>query len=185
VSADSVDTLVEIGVMGRPHGVLGKIRIFLHNPSSTALRDAESIHISLDDQTRPYRVTSIQQGGKGLLVGLEGISNHDQAEALKGGRVCMRRSELSPTEPDEFYVADLIGLEGWDRETLLGTVSSSRPQGSIEVVTVEGETESVEIPLVEDYVVEIDIPNGRILFRDTEELPRTPVMRQERKGSQT
>jgi 16S rRNA processing protein RimM len=183
VSADSVDTLVEVGVVGRPHGVLGEIRIFSHNPSSAALRDTESIYISLGDEFRCYRVTCIRQGGKGLLAKLEGISKRDQAEVLKGARVCVPRSELPATEPDEFYVADLIGLEGWDRESLLGTVSSSRPQGGIEVVTVEGETESVEIPLVEDYVVEIDIPNGRILFHDTEELPRTPVMRRERRGN--
>ena len=33
---------------------------------------------------------------------------------------------------------------------------SSRAQGGIEVVTVRGDEEELEVPLVEDYVVELD-----------------------------
>ena len=80
----------------------------------------------------------------------------------------------------EFYVADLIGLDAWDGEIRLGTVTASRPQGGIEMVTVTGEMEALEIPLVEDFVVEVDIPKGQIRLCDTDMLPKYAVKRKKR-----
>ena len=36
---------VEIGVVARPHGVRGELRVHLHNPESTALDAAEEVWI--------------------------------------------------------------------------------------------------------------------------------------------
>ena len=57
---------IEIGVVARPHGVRGELRVHLHNPESTALDDAELI---------------LALGGDGFLL-------HTLHEMLDRGRVC-------------------------------------------------------------------------------------------------
>jgi ribosomal 30S subunit maturation factor RimM len=82
---------------------------------------------------------------------------------------------LPEPDADEFYVDDLVGLEAWDGDELLGKISFSREAGGIEVVNVRGEDHEMEIPLVEDFVIELDIKGGRVLFCDTDILPRNKL----------
>ena len=49
---------------------------------------------------------------KGVLIAaISGIEDRDRAEALRGLRLYLPRSALPPPEEDEYYHADLIGLE--------------------------------------------------------------------------
>ena len=49
---------------------------------------------------------------KGVLVArLPGVEDRDQAEALRGLRLYLPRSALPQPEAEEYYHADLIGLE--------------------------------------------------------------------------
>ena len=169
--------------MGRPHGVRGEVRIFLHNAESTILDIVDSVHIASGNGTRRYALSSVRHGNKCHVVRLEGVSERSHAESFTGHKVCVPRSALPPVATDEFYVADIIGLEAWDGDVFLGTVSSSRPQGSIEVVTVTGGAGEMEIPLVEDFVLRIDLDRGRIEFFDTAMLPLSPVRTPRDSGS--
>ena len=46
-----------------------------------------------------------------LIARLPGIEDRDQAEALRGLRLYLPRSALPQPEAEEYYHADLIGLE--------------------------------------------------------------------------
>src|SRR2546421_9975939 len=49
---------------------------------------------------------------KGVVIAcLSGVEDRDQAEALRGLRLHLPRAALPQTEPEEYYHADLIGLE--------------------------------------------------------------------------
>lgn len=155
----------------------GEIRVFLYNPASEILENIVSVFLVVEGHARAVEIESFRFGNKCCLVGFDGITSRASAEALKGANVCVARSMLPPLPSDEFYVTDLIGCEAWQGETLLGTVSSSRPQGGIEVVTVTDATHAVEIPLVEDFVVNIDIAGKRLDVFDTDDLPRSLLRR--------
>ena len=175
VTTDAIGELVEIGVVGRPHGVDGKIRIYLHNPESTAFENTSRLYFDQKAGFTRRVIADVRAGSHPVLVRLEGCQNRTQAEKLKDAKVFVRREDLPKVASDEFYVADIIGLEAWVDDTLLGNIASSRPQGTIEVVTVRGDGFEMEIPLVENFVVKLDIPEGRILFRDVDTLPRSTV----------
>jgi len=50
--------------------------------------------------------------GKGVVIArLAGVEDRNQAEALRGLRLYLQRSALPQTETDEYYHADLLGLE--------------------------------------------------------------------------
>ena len=116
MAADSIDTLVEIGVLGRPHGVGGEIRVFLHHPGSTILERVTSVQVVTEKEPRSFQLRSVREGSKCLLAMLSGVESREQAERLKGARIYVPRGALPPVEADEFYVADLIGMEVLDHD---------------------------------------------------------------------
>ncbi len=180
MSAENTDQLVELGVVGRPHSIQGEMKVFLHYPESDFFHSLKSVLIKVGDTTRPYAITKIRRASKHFLLGLKDVITREQAEQFKGGVLYVTRDSLPEPDANEFYVDDMIGLQAWDGDVLLGKISSSRDAGGVEVVTVQGNTTEMEIPLVEDFVIEVDINGGRILFRETEMLPRNKIGRARR-----
>ncbi len=181
MTTDSSSTLVEIGVVGRAHGIAGAVHIFLHNPDSDILSSVESVVLEDMSGRKVFRIVEMRRGAKMPVARFEGVSTRTEAEKLKGAKIVVPRDALPSLSEEEFYVADLIGLEVWNDENRIGVVTSSRPQGEIEMITVTGESVSVEVPLVEDFVVKVDIPNRKIFLTDVGLLPSSPVKRAFRK----
>ena len=74
------------------------------------------------------------------------------------------RESLPPTRENEFYQADLIGLEvrNMDDERL-GTVAELYSNGAHDVMRVSGDEGERLLPFIDQVVREVDICAGRIL----------------------
>lgn len=171
----SENSLIELGVVGRPHGVRGEIRFIAYNARSEAIVQDKTVFIGNSNEPVSYKVASVRPGPGCLLLRLEGVSDREQAAEMTGAKMFVNREDLPPLQPDEFYVEDLIGAEAWDGETLLGKISSSREQSGVEIVTVTGESDEIEVPLVDDFVKSIDLNSKRLVLVNTEALPRNPL----------
>jgi 16S rRNA processing protein RimM len=166
--------LVELGVVGRPHGVRGEVRVFLHNSDSDILRHVEQVLVESEPGSpRSYDISSVRASGKHHLVGLDGVTSREAADRLKGARLLLPRAQLPPLDDGELYVDDLIDSDVLCENRVLGSVRGSREQGGVEVLTVVAGDEEIEIPLVEQYVVSVDLETRRIEVRDVDDLPRT------------
>lgn len=174
--SDSHDKLIEIGVIGRAHGVCGEMRIFLHNENSDILNASPtSLLLRQEGRLASCEIERVRHGGKHYVVALVGVHTRAEAEKLNGAHLLVLRANLPKPEPDEFYIQDILGLEAMDNDVLLGKVTSSRAQGEIEVITVRGTDFEMEVPLVHEYVTDIDFVSGRILLKGTDRLLRTKI----------
>jgi 16S rRNA processing protein RimM len=169
----SSERLVEIGVVGRPHGVRGEVNVRLHNSKSEVLGRVGSAVLATAAGEERLAIAQARRKGEGVIVRFEGVDGRDAADARKGARVLVRRSELPAPGPGEFYVDDLIGLEAAVDGAPIGRVTSTRDAGGVEMATVDMGAESVEVPIAEDFVRAIEWENRRIELRDIEDLPRS------------
>jgi len=98
-----------LGVVAGPHGVHGAVRIksFTEEPEDIAR------YGPLTDETGGRRFELRLVGtAKGVVIArLSGVEDRDQAEALRGLRLYLARSALPQIAAEEYYHADLIGLE--------------------------------------------------------------------------
>ena len=98
-----------VGVVTGPQGVQGAVRI----KSFTEVPEAIASYGPLEDETGRRQFDLHLCGvAKGVLIArLPGIGDRDQAEALRGLRLYLPRSALPQPEAEEYYHADLIGLD--------------------------------------------------------------------------
>ena len=98
-----------LGVVTGPHGVQGAVRI----KSFTEAAEDVARYGPLADETGGRRFElQLIGAGKGVVIArLAGVEDRNQAEALRGLRLYLPRSALPRTETDEYYHADLLGLE--------------------------------------------------------------------------
>lgn len=105
---------------------------------------------------------------KGLyVITLAGVTNRDQAEALRDCRLLVSATDRPPLEEGEFHVADLIGLTVFDQatQTQIGIVTDLLTAGNdlLEVELTAGQAgKKVLIPFVEPIVPVVDLAKNRI-----------------------
>jgi 16S rRNA processing protein RimM len=120
------------------HGVRGQVRIksFTERPEDVAAYG----EVGDEAGARLWRLRAVGRTGKGhVLAAIEGIADRDAAAALKGERLYVPRARLPRPEEDEYYHADLIGLEArLEDGELLGTVRAVYDFGAGDVLEVVG-----------------------------------------------
>jgi 16S rRNA processing protein RimM len=151
--------LVAMGVVGRPHGVRGLVRV-----SSFTVEPADLASYPLQDERG--RRFALEWRGEGIaaigeVVGGEArwVRDRDAAARLTNVRLYAPREALPPAEEDEFYLADLVGMAAFDAE--------GRPLGTVSAVHDYGAGASLEIgallvPFTRACVPEVDIAAHRL-----------------------
>jgi 16S rRNA processing protein RimM len=157
---------VEIGRIVNRHGLRGEVRMLPHNPSSSSASWLDSIQLVDAGSTAERRVLAARRHKSFILLQLEGVTSADDAEALIGSTVCVRREELPELAPGEAYYRDVLGCavstEGGEA---LGTVREVIPTGSNDVCVVDGNGREYLIPLIADAIALLDVERRVIVVR--------------------
>jgi 16S rRNA processing protein RimM len=103
------DRPVLLARIGAPHGVTGEVRVKSFTSDPLALADYHPLFAS---DGRRFEIFSARPSGTVLVVRFKGMNSREAVEALNGVRLYADRSSLPEVEDeDEFYAADLVGLE--------------------------------------------------------------------------
>ena len=153
------------------HGVRGIVRIKSH----TANPDDLTAYGALSDEAGTRRLTVTVTGHvKGLVLArVEGIDDRDAAEALRGTDLYVPRAALPPTEGEEYYHVDLLGLRAESEDgTALGRVSAVHDHGAGPIVEIQPpDGPSTLVPFTREHVPAVDIEAGRMVVAAPEEGP--------------
>jgi 16S rRNA processing protein RimM len=99
------------------------------------------------------------------VIGFEGVRDRNAAEALKGTELYVERAMLPETGEDEFYHADLIGLEARDSEgRVLGKVAAIHNFGASDVIELtRADGDHVHLAFTRETVPVLNIEAGYII----------------------
>ena len=162
---------IEIGGISRAHGIRGEVVAVLHDPSSTILSDLEEVWV--DGQRRA--IERARPGPHGMLVKLAGIDDRNAAEAMRGAVLEVSRDDVELDE-DEVLLDDMVGCQA--------RLADGTPWGEIVAIDVgshqdrlvihTGEVERL-LPLVDAFVVNVDLEAGVVTVDPPEGLPEMPI----------
>lgn len=160
----SLQNPVLVGVIGAPQGIRGEVRVKPYTEDPTALADYGVLH---DAKGERYEVLSARPNGNVVVLRLMGVNDRNQAEAMRGIELYVDRGSLpdDELEEDEFFHADLEGLEAFDADgKSWGIITAIFDFGGGDLLELRGANgKSVVIPFSLAAVPEIDIEAGRIL----------------------
>jgi 16S rRNA processing protein RimM len=169
------DHLVVIGRLGRPHGVGGEIRAHPTGPTLASLAAGDRVEVIPPDGASPREVeiVEIRPTSGSLLMRFAGAETREAASALTGSTIGVpfeRRAGL--TEPDEFYVTELIGCTVViDSEGLGEVVDVYEGTANDALVVRPSDGDDVLVPFTRDAVENLDLTARRIRIR-ADLLPR-------------
>lgn len=154
---------VEMGSIGRPHGLLGEVGARWEGEAPVPVRGKIWLQ-TVGEDPRPFEVEAARVHKGNPLISLAGIDDRDKAEALRGARIFIPRSELPPPGEDEAWLEDLIGadilLEDGKRIGVLDHIEY--PAGQ-EIWAIKDEAgREILFPARPEFIASIDVDAGEV-----------------------
>ncbi len=166
----SESSRLTVGYVAGAHGVRGLVRIQLFDGESSALEAGVEL-ILVDRKTKAIvqrvvaTTVAMVPGKSAARAELEGVTDREGAEALRGLTVERERNTLPDLEEDEFYLVDAIGLtveRVFDDGTAqsLGKVVAVTTNGAQDLFEIEyferGRARRWLIPVLPGFVKDVD-----------------------------
>ncbi len=157
----SAHRLIEVGRVAGAFGVRGEIRITTFTEDPMALLRYRALKRS--DGAPALSLTNARPAKGGIVARAREIETREAAEAARGLKLFIDRADLPPPGEDEFYLADLIGLEARSPEgAALGKVRAVENFGAgdlLEIAPAEGGP-TWWLPFTRDTAPEVRLAEG-------------------------
>lgn len=153
-----------VGALGGAFGVRGEVRIKSFCSEPEAIADYAPLQTEDGRRTFDIEITRAIPGG--FAVRLSGVSTKEEADALRGVNLYADRDRLPQLPDDEFYHADLIGLEVLDTGgKTLGRVTAVHNHGATDLLEVResGQKDALLLPFTKAIVPTVDLAAGRLI----------------------
>ncbi len=155
---------VLMAVIGAAQGLRGDVRVKCYTADPLSIGDYGNLY---SKDGRVFEVLEVREAKTVAIVRFRGINDRNAAEALNGTELYVDRDALpdEDLEEDEFFYADLEGLNVFDAEgKSYGSVSGVYDFGAGDLLELKGPgRRPVLIPFTEAAVLEIDLEGGRLL----------------------
>lgn len=160
-----VSIRVTVGRVGRAHGIRGDVAVDVRTDEPERRFARNAVLVAGD---RELTVSGTRWHSGRLLVSFNEVPDRTAAEGLRGTllEADVDPDEL-PTDDEEFYDRQLVGLEVRSAEDVLGQVASvihHDEQDTLVLATSDGG--EILVPFVAEIVPVVDLEAGFILVAD-------------------
>ena len=157
---------IVIAKVGKHHGLKGEFILHLFGVDIVDIPIFSNFFRKENDQLIPLPPLSYYEGGGKIYAQLENINSKEDVKLLNNCDVYVLKEELPPPDEDEYYYDDLIGCHCYYHNNEIGTVKEIQNHGSCDIFEVVHHSKKYYIPFLNDHVVDIQIEQKRIDFKN-------------------
>lgn len=154
-----MEDLLKVGVITTTHGVRGEVKVFPTTDDAERFLDIEYVLLDTGKELRRLNIQNVKFFKNLAILKFEGVDNINDIEMYKGRDLWIPREEAQELGEDEYYVADLIGmdvlLENGGKFGVLRDVMETGANDVYIVDRVDGE--EVLLPAIHDCVLDVDV----------------------------
>jgi 16S rRNA processing protein RimM len=160
-----------IGMIRRPHGIHGSLKVESYSGESRHFRDLEVVELVSAGQSREARIRSVEVHNGIPVLTFHGVDTPEAARKLTGWEIRVPRNSAAPLGEDEFYANELVGLtvqtDGSTRGRVVAVIEGSQAPLLEITLTTDGGTPSgtVLVPFMNEYVGTVDLKAGQLEIR--------------------
>ena len=152
-----------LGKITSAHGVKGLVKILPFGEDPLLIEELSPLFTGETSSDQISITMKNSAGNKYWLAGVEGVSERNGAEALRGTEIWVNRDDLPKIEEkNTFYHTDLIGLKVIENEKEIGEVLNIQNYGAGDLLEIKANGKTFLFPFTNDTCPEINIAEGFI-----------------------
>ena len=153
-----MEQFFKVGVISSTHGIRGEVKVFPTTDIPERYRDLKKVLLDTGKERIPLEISGVKFFKQFVIVKFKGIDNINDIEKYKGMSLLVSREDAVELEEDEYYIADLLGMEVETDEGEKGILKDVMETGANEVYVIEFENlGEVLVPAIHDCILDVDV----------------------------
>ncbi len=161
-----MEQFLQVGVISSTHGIRGEVKVFPTTDDPMRFKKLKKVLLDTGRERLELEVQSVRFFKQFAIVKFKGIDNINDIERYKGKGLFVPREDAVPLGEDEYYIADLIGMEVFTEDGHFGVVRDVMETGANEVYIVESDEHGeVLIPAIRQCVLDVNVEEKKMKIR--------------------
>lgn len=153
---------LQVGIIASTHGLKGEVKVYPTTDDSARFQDLKEVILETDGKEMLLGIEGVKFFKKFVILKFKSINTIEEVEKYKGNSLYVTRENAVKLEQNEYFIADLIGLQVVDEEeNKLGILRDVIQTGANDVyevaLTAGGE---VLIPAIQQCILRVDMEAG-------------------------
>ena len=152
-----MEQYLQVGVITSTHGIRGEVKVFPTTDDPQRFKKLKKVFLDTGKEKMPLEVVSARFFKNLVIVKFKGIDNINDIEKYKQCPLLVNREEAVDLEEDEYFIADLLGMEVYADGEYFGRLKDVMETGANEVYVIDSEKHGeVLLPAIHDCILSVD-----------------------------
>ena len=155
---------LQVGVISSTHGIRGEVKVFPTTDDVNRFKKLKKVYLETEKEQIPLEVQSVKFFKQFAILKFKGIDNINDIEMYKGKGLLVDREDAVPLEENEYYIADMIGMEVYTEDgKKFGILKDVMETGANDVYIIDSEKHGeILVPAIKQCILCVDMEQNRI-----------------------
>lgn len=155
----------QVGVISSTHGIAGEVKVFPTTDDISRFKKLKEVILDTGKERMTLHITQVKFVKQMAVLKFREFGNINEVERFRGKSLLVTRDQAVKLKKDEYFIADMIGLQVVsDENEFLGRLGDVIQTGANDVYVIQNENgEELLIPAIKDCILKVDIEQGQML----------------------
>ena len=159
-----MEEVLQVGVITATHGVRGEVKVFPTTDDPARFKKLKDVILDNGKAKKDLEIENVKFFKNMVILKFKGLDNINDVERFRQAKLFVTREDAVELEEDEYFIADLIGINVTsDEGEELGTIKDVLQTGANDVYCIRTEEHGeVLIPAIKDCILDVDVEAGKM-----------------------
>ena len=159
-----MEDLLQVGAITQPHGIHGEVKVFPTTNDVKRFKKLKEVILDTGREQKVLEIEGVKFFKQYAILKFKGYDNINDIEKYKGKPLLVTRENAVKLGRDEYFIADLIGIEVYDEDgKYLGVLQKVIETGANDVYEVKVEDgREVLFPAIRQCILDVDMENRKM-----------------------
>lgn len=161
-----MEQYLQVGVITSTHGIRGEVKVFPTTDDPQRFKKLKKVFLDTGREKMPLEVAGARFFKNLVIVKFKGIDNINEIEKYRQCALLVDREEAVDLQEDEYFIADLLGMEVYADGEYFGNLKDVMETGANEVYVIESEKHGeVLLPRSTNCILSVDTEERKMEVR--------------------
>ena len=159
-----MEEFLQVGAIANTHGIAGEVKIYSMTDDVMRFKKLKEVYLDTGKEKRLLHVVSCKFVKNQPVLKFREFANINEIEPYERCGLFVTRDQAVPLGKDEYYIADLIGLDVFTEDgEHLGKLIDVLQTGANDVYVVKLEDgREVLLPVIRECIKEVNLEQGEV-----------------------
>lgn len=159
-----MEDLFQVGIISSTHGVRGEVKVFPTTDDVNRFKKLKTVLLDTENELLSLEIEAVKFFKQFAILKFKGYDDINDIEKYKGKSLLVTRENAVKLEEDEYFVADLIGVQVVsDDGALKGRLKDVIGTGANDVYVIDLEDgRELLLPAIKECILEVSLKNNKM-----------------------